>query len=263
MRQNNALILIEEVENGLHPVAVRLFVQYLQRAALRKRLQVIFTTHSQEAVNEMPDFAVWACINSQIWNGKLSIESLRAVTGQIPNERVVFVEDGFAQELVSNAIGRYASQLVETTSVFAAGGYPSVVTVTKYHNQNPSIKIPAKALVDGDIYDPTTCEKLPEYAHFLEGGVPEATVFEYVYNNRQALSGIIQQRCHLSAFSQERIVEEIEAVRNSACDPHVIYTSIGERLNFSSELIIRRGLIDIYNERNPDMWAKTMEFLKR
>ena len=81
---DNALILIEEVENGLHPVAVRMFVQYLQNAARRKRLQIIFTTHSQDAVNELPAEAVWASINKRTWNGKLSIESLRAITGDAP-----------------------------------------------------------------------------------------------------------------------------------------------------------------------------------
>src|SRR5690606_7612671 len=63
----NSLILIEEIENGLHPVAVRLLVQYLQNAARRKRLQIIFTPHSQEAVNELPPEAVWASINKRTW----------------------------------------------------------------------------------------------------------------------------------------------------------------------------------------------------
>lgn len=71
----NALILIEEVENGLHPVAVRLFVQYLQNAARRRRLQVIFTTHSQDAVDELPQKAVWASINKRVWNGKLRVRT--------------------------------------------------------------------------------------------------------------------------------------------------------------------------------------------
>src|ERR1700738_1505482 len=38
---NEALILIEEIENGLHPVATERMVDYLIEAAERKRLQVI------------------------------------------------------------------------------------------------------------------------------------------------------------------------------------------------------------------------------
>jgi len=111
----NALILIEEVENGLHPVAVRLFVQYLQNVARRKRLQVIFTTHSQDAVDQLPAEAVWASINKRVWNGKLSIESLRAITGAVPDTRVVYVEDEFVAEWVKNAIGRFGNGIAQST----------------------------------------------------------------------------------------------------------------------------------------------------
>lgn len=88
---DNSLVLIEELENGLHPVAVKLFVQYLTNVSKRKKLQVIFTTHSQDAVNELEPDAVWASINKKVWNGKLSIESLRAITGQVINSKVIYV----------------------------------------------------------------------------------------------------------------------------------------------------------------------------
>jgi predicted ATP-dependent endonuclease of OLD family len=82
--EDNSLVLIEEVENGLHPAAVRLFTRYLMRAARRRRLQVIFTTHSQNAIDELPPEGIWACINARVFNGKLTVESLRAVTGNAP-----------------------------------------------------------------------------------------------------------------------------------------------------------------------------------
>lgn len=44
---DQALILIEEIENGLHPVATKRLVEYLIDVADRKKVQVIFTTHSR------------------------------------------------------------------------------------------------------------------------------------------------------------------------------------------------------------------------
>lgn len=258
---NNALILIEEVENGLHPVAVRLFVQYLQNAAKRKRLQIIFTTHSQEAVNELPPEAVWASINKRTWNGKLSIESLRAITGTVVDTRVIYVEDEFVKEWVENALGRYGDGLAETTRVFAAGGYPNLVKVSQFHNENPLLKIPSVALVDGDIYDPQTSPALPPFAKFIGEGFPGAIIFDYIYQNRVELASFIRQRCFLSQFSEDRILTAIQGVRNSACDHHMFFSELSQRLDFVSAVYIRAGMIDLFNERNPDFWAGIMEFI--
>lgn len=253
----NALILIEEVENGLHPVAVRLFVQYLQNAAKRKRLQIIFTTHSQDAVDQLPPEAIWASINKRVWNGKLSIESLRAITGITPNTRVVYVEDEFVVDWVKNAIGRYGDGIAQTTKVFAAGGYPNVLNVCKYHNENKMLPVKSIALVDGDIYKPGG-DPLPNFAHYIGDGFPEAIVFDYVYDNRIELASIIRQRCLLSQFGEDRIISAIESVRNSACDPHVIFSSLSEKLDFLSAVQIRAGMIDLFNEKNPDFWKEVM-----
>lgn len=258
---DNALILIEEVENGLHPVAVRLLVQYLQNAAKRKKLQVIFTTHSQEAVNELPPEAVWAAINKRTWNGKLSIESLRAITGEIQNSRAVYVEDEFVKEWVENAFGRYGSGLAETTVVFAAGGYPNLVKVSQFHNENPLLKIPSVALVDGDIYDPEDGPELPEHAYFLGEGYPEAIVFDYIFENRAEIISLIRQRCFLSQFTEQRILEALQSTRNSACDCHVVFTELSQRLDFVSAVYIRAGMIDLFNEKNPNFWSGVIDFV--
>lgn len=258
---DNALILIEEVENGLHPVAVRLFVHYLQNAARRKRLQVIFTTHSQEAVDQLPAEAVWASINKRVWNGHLSIESLRAITGNIPDTRAVYVEDAFVKEWVENAIGRYGNGLAQTTKVFAAGGYPNVVTVSKFHNENQMLEVPSVALVDGDVYDPMG-PALPDHAFFIGDGTPETIVFNFIYENRDRLVNILRQRCLLTQFSEDRILEAIQSVRNSACDPHVVFTALSERLDFFSVVYLRAGLIDVFNENNEGFWQDAIIFVQ-
>lgn len=259
---DNALILIEEVENGLHPVAVRLLVQYLQSAAKRKRLQIIFTTHSQDAVNELPPEAVWASINKRTWNGKLSIESLRAITGATVNTRVVYVEDEFVKEWVENALGRYGNGLAETTKVFAAGGYPNLVKVSQFHNENPLLTTPSVALVDGDIYDPQNATPLPPHAKFIGEGFPGGIIFDYIYENRIELVSLIRQRCFLSKFNEDRIIQAIESVRNSACDHHMYFAELSQRLDFISAVYIRAGMIDIFNERNPEFWKEIMEFIE-
>jgi len=260
--KDNSLVLIEELENGLHPVAVRLFVHYLQNVSKRKKLQIVFTTHSQDAVNELSPEAVWASINKKVWNGKLSIESLRAITGQLINSKVIYVEDSFAKEWVENAIGRYASEIASTVKVYTAGGYPNVVNVSQFHNQNPTITSPSIALIDGDIMGRPGVGKLPVNAKFLGDTYPDSIVFNYIANNKEKIVSVLRQRCLLTRFSVDRISQEIDSVVNSACDHHLYFSSLSNKLDFSSEIFIRAGMIDIFNEENPDFWSEIIIFIK-
>lgn len=94
---NSALILIEEIENGLHPVATRRFVEYLVDASRRKSVQVIFTTYSDFALDPLPPEGIWSCIEGSLMQGKLSVELLRAISGRVDKRLAVFVEDEFAK----------------------------------------------------------------------------------------------------------------------------------------------------------------------
>ncbi len=47
--EENSLVLIEEIENGLHPVAAVKMVEYLISVAKRKSIQTIFITHVRMA----------------------------------------------------------------------------------------------------------------------------------------------------------------------------------------------------------------------
>lgn len=261
---DGALILIEEIENGLHPVAVRLLVQYLQNVAKRKKLQIAFTTHSQDAVDELPAEAIWAAINRRVFNGRLDIESLRAITGSVPEARVVFVEDRFVADWTKNALGWHAKELVGATAVYPAGGYPNVLNVTKFHNENPTSDFPAVALVDGDMITPENADDLPDYATFIGDGIPEQVVFDYVYEQRKDLASLIKQRCLLSASSEDDILDAMEGVRNSACDPHQLYAKLSEKLGFSSSALrIREGCMDLFNERKAEFWRPIIDFVRK
>lgn len=50
----NALVLIDEVEAGLHPHVQQLLMLELQRLALRNRLQIVVTTHSPVVLETVP-----------------------------------------------------------------------------------------------------------------------------------------------------------------------------------------------------------------
>lgn len=247
--EDNSLILIEEIENGLHPLATQKMVEYLFDVAERKKSQIVFTTHSEYALSVLPPKAIWACIDGTAYQGKLTIESLRALTGNVSKDRAIFVEDEFAKDLVEEMIRQYAPDILDRISVHKAGGYPYVVQVLNHHNSNPTITKPAVAVIDGD--NPPLKEQ-NENVILLPEGSPESIVFEYVKHNAAKMSSFIQQRCQCPKISQDKIVEAINDVSRDTTDIHLYFSKLGNLLGFVSELVVRRGFNSLYVENNAE-----------
>lgn len=255
----NSLILIEEIENGLHPIATRRMVEYLIEVARRKRCQIIFTTHSEYALESLPPSAIWACVDGTAYQGKLSIESLRAITGNISKDKIVFVEDDFAKDLVDCAIRHYDNELLHQIEIHKAGGYPHIISVLKYHQSNPSIKSRAVAIVDGDVNQAS----FPQNGIFcLPDGNPEQIVFSYIRENSVILASRIQQRCHCPTIEQDKLIRMIEETYFESTDPHLLYKILGEKMNFTSEIVIRRAFCSMYVEENNEEIAELVKMVK-
>jgi len=244
---DSSLILIEEIENGLHPLATRKMVEYLFDVAKRKKAQIVFTTHSEYALDVLPPKAIWACIDGTAYQGKLTIESLRALTGAVSKNAAIFVEDDFAKDLVEEMLRQYARDIFDQAQVHKAGGYPYVVEVLKHHNANPTITARAVAIIDGD--NPPLTEPNDDVIA-LPDGTPESIVFGFVYENAETMSALIQQRCQCPSVKQDAIVAAIRSVKIDTTDPHLYFAKLGEKLGFISEIVVRRGLGSIYVENN-------------
>jgi len=256
---DNSLVLIEEIENGLHPLATRKMVEYLFDVATRKKAQVIFTTHSEYALDVLPPKAIWACIDGTAYRGKLTIESLRALTGTVSKNAAIFVEDDFAKDLVEEMLRQYAPDVLDQAQVHKAGGYPFVVDVLKHHNANPTITAPAVAVIDGD--NPPLSEP-NDHVVILPDGTPESIVFGFIHDNVEENSAYIQQRCQCPVVKQDAIIAAIRSVKIDTTDPHLYFAKLGQKIGFISEIIVRRGLCSIYVEKNADTLTQKIDLIR-
>jgi hypothetical protein len=158
---------------------------------------------------------------------------------------VIFVEDNFAKDWVEDILRQYDMEALAATEIHVAGGYPYLVEVTAHHNKNPSISKRAIAVVDGDAPIEASAETLK-----LPGEVPENEVFAFISKHAQELSSLIQQRCQCPDLDHDAIVKRVKQAETDAADPHLVFRRLGERLGFLSEIVVRRGMISIYNEEN-------------
>ena len=172
---DNGLILIEEIENGLHPVAAIKVVEYLITKAAEKSLQVVFTTHSEHVISLLPNDAIWASLNGKLQQGKLDIMSLRTLVGDVSAKLIIFVEDYFAQNWVLSMLRSNKDIALEAISIYPMSGDGTAVSVQKNRKKDPSILIPSICVIDGDSKQDDD-EELQIYR--LCGEAPERYIFD-------------------------------------------------------------------------------------
>ncbi len=245
--EENALILIEEIENGLHPLAVRRLVEYLIDVSIRRKVQVVFTTHSEEALKPLPDKAIWVCANenNEIFQGKLRIESLRALVGEVPSELVVYVEDVFAQRWVETVLSLDKNISSEAIMVCPMEGDGRAVKINKSRNEDPAAKYKSVCYIDGDSNQSESSE---DRVFRLPGEMPESYIFLSVLENFDFISNKLVIALHQEIQDKDFVKEVLDKVWRTTYDKHNIYNSIALELGYMQEETIRSAFLHTWCE---------------
>lgn len=264
---NNCLMLIEEIENGLHPIATKRLVEYLIEVAKRKSCQVIFTTHSNAALSPLPNDAVWSCYRGKANQGKLDVEALRTLTGEITCSAAIFAEDAFGELFADVALRKLSvehSFPMQSIEIHKMGGGSPARDHARFHNQNPTATFPAIAFVDGDMkaedsFDPRDIHFESHAGKDLLFGPgdshPEEAVFKDVFSNLETgknLLGKLTQRLTLDTSMQHRVRESMSTRNHTNRDPHNIFSQIGEDLDFLPETTVARAFVSIWCDAFPE-----------
>jgi predicted ATPase len=246
---DSSLILIDEIENGLHPVAVRRLVEYLIDVAKRKSCQVIFTTHSDYALDPLPGRAIWACLYGRVQKGKLSVDALRAVLGSVDKRLAVFVEDAFAAHWIIAALREGARRSLDEVGVYDVGGDGNAVAAHRAHRNNPSITFGSLCYLDGDSQQKVDH---PHGIFRLPGEMPERTIIEDVMANPAKSIPLLTAACHTSASRQADVQDAIESARRTNRDRHTLFRLVGEELGDVPESVIRGAFLSVWAQEYPE-----------
>lgn len=283
--QDHALILVEEIENGLHPVATRRLVEYFIGVAKRKAIQVIFTTHSNDALAPLPNEAVWVAYRGEIKQGKLDVASLRALTGQINARISIFTEDRFDEIVADVTLRSYCQKHGLDRSgieIHKLGGAAPARDHTRFHNSSPARRFFAIALLDGDKrtesgFEPTDVsishsedesKTFPDIAFIPGDGDPEDFIIDRILAGIKqvpTLLGKLTISLHLDSFMQESVRQSVIQRSYTTGDRHNIFRQIGEDLDFLSEELVQRAFITTWAYAFPEdvdeMWNQVRPVL--
>ena len=257
----NALVLIEEIENGLHPVATRRMVEYLIDAASRRSIQSIFTTHSEDALLPLSSEAIWSSIDGAVRQGRISIEALRAITGRIDERMAIFVEDAFAKDWVEGVIRARMPERMDEIGVYPVNGESQAHSIHLSHRSNPAVSSRLKSIciLDGDSgkdHDETNgVIKLP-------GDVPESVVFDYVRNNIAHLAMQLAVALHLPPTKDVWVQTSVEQVSLSNRDPHLLFNQVGIKAGLVPANIVSSAFIGLWLNGNEAQCDKIASFIK-
>lgn len=250
---DGSLIAIEEIENGLHPVAVRKLVEYLIDVARRKSCQVIFTTHSNDALSPLPDEGVWSCANGSLTQGKLDVNTLRTLTGEVNASFAMFVEDSFGEEMALAAFreyGRLTGVSMLGVEIHQLGGAGNVRKLTIAHNENPSITFKAMGIVDGDVPHEVDVEK--HVYSFPGTGDPEMHVARAVASIIDTVAARLALNLGLRTADQGTVAAAVKARLLTNRDPHLFFEQLGEDLGFLAGLTVARAFLTQWAENYPE-----------
>jgi predicted ATPase len=164
-----SLLVIDEVENSLHPLAQRRFIKYLITLCRQKKLQIIISTHSPFVLEELPDIArimlLQTAEKKEIMYGISSQFALSTIDDVEHPEIYVFLEDEEAGVLFWELLKRddtFYNSVYKRISMRIVGSCTILKTLGQLCREQ---KLPYKgiAIVDGDKAQEckSTCLSLP------------------------------------------------------------------------------------------------------
>lgn len=227
--------------------SARRLVEYLIETAERKKLQAIFTTHSDAAIAPLPPEGIWAAIDGTVQQGKLTVDSLRAITGRIDRKLAIFVEDNFAKHWVESVIRESLGASIEEIGVYAVGGDGNAVVVHKGHLLNPSIQFKSLCIIDGDSRQK---EDPAGGIYRLPGEAPESAVFNSVLEHLDHNIAILTAACQRPLAKQEEVAEKVRHVSHVCRDHHNLFSRVGIEIGFVPEAIVRGAFLSVWISQN-------------
>ena len=250
------LLIIEEIEHGLHPEAQRHLVRALTEVVLRNRQQIIFTTHSPYVIDSLPRQGRVLLQRNDSQHQSIVSPTTRFamsdMTGTASPEATVYVEDNFSAALVSGCL---PPDIRRRIALIPVGSASQVATQLGAHRRG-NFPGPAKCIFDGDCSNNEIKQWLRR-----EELEPDNTSFACLPDSglppeRWVLRELLQEP-FLLKFAERIGYEKLESKTEiqrlmSLSDHHDVPYELSNRLSKSVEVVVS-DLISPLALKHPDL----------
>jgi predicted ATPase len=214
-RDEPILMLIDEIELALHPVAIiNLFMLLQDLANEYENLTILLTSHSPEVIRRINPKNMYKLerVNGQensfnIVNPCYPSYAIRDVYANDGPDFLLLVEDTLARIIVKKAIDKLNLDTSRLISVVPVGGWQNVLKFQSELLVNNILGIGKKifSILDGDIQDNIT----KEYKSLKKFFLPINSVEKYLYNNLIISHNLILRKQINDKFFQ---IESLESL---------------------------------------------------
>lgn len=152
--KEKSLILLDEPETSLHPMAQKRMVDFICEAVKRHRHQVVISTHSPFFIQKLPPHAIKTLLSSadgiEIMPSSYPEDAFALLGAEELAQKTVFVEDKLSVEIVKRCIKLKHPNLVEAISVRAISGGAETIISRYIYPYSQTSQMDVVFLLDGD-----------------------------------------------------------------------------------------------------------------
>ncbi len=268
--KNNSLILIDEIEIGLHPKVQRRLMQVIYHIAREDKKQFIITTHSPSILSSAPDKARIFIEKSYAGNFKaIPNISINAALSKMDSESYplinLFCEDDIAHFIIDKAISKIQTRVQNFSNlvnIIEVGSADKTYNCFRFHKdtyEKKKVRTGYACILDGDMRTKKDKNNNPQYPtddylHFIYSDLaPEKFLvdeYEKLNPNTNLRYHINDTNCHslfdkMNELSQGTTRKEAFEI----CWNNFISTSNGE--DYFREL--QQFIIDTAKKFSPDL----------
>ena len=262
-----SLLLIDELDLTLHTSALQELVTIMNEVAIRRHMQVVFTSHREE-------LAYRRDINVRhIWYSnaegctkvlqKTTPECLQRLTGQMKKNFEVYVEDDLSEAIAKQVLR--ANNMLKYTDVIRFGDASNAFLLAASDNIRSADRETAIFLLDGDVYrsEEERMKMMKKYWGGDEVDKEErrrkaiSYIKQYTMPEGEHPEHYLWQQIKTTSSELGDCAKEIPEVHNDQhCYLYDMQTSCGEnREVFLYKLISELSAMDFWNEYVAELQA--------
>lgn len=267
------LMLLDEIELALHPVAISRFLDLLEEIVQQNpNIIVILTTHAPEVIRRINPNNIFKLENSAgsitATNPCYPSYAIRELYVHDKYDHLILCEDELAKKIINKTINKGNLNASKLLCVLPVGGWENVLKLHDelIRNNIMGVGTQITSILDGDIG--TQCSSKDEYKNIRKLFLPIPSIEKFLFNVIHEQSDKKMRKIIGDKYFQTKSLDEIVSTFNKDTSflkknlDKVFYRELVKELaqrKISEDSFIAELCEDIYNNLDFSTFASTLK----